>query len=481
MAPNDKHRDRGSRPPDPSDRPRPHRRPNAPDGPKGPGPRPRRDFGQRHEREPGPLPPRGGGYSRQRREQPRERQEPDQAPGDRTLKLVATCSLGLELMLGREIEALGLGPIARDNAQVSFPYSPHALAKANYWLRTADRVWLQLAEFPCRNFEELYQGVRAIDWAEMLPRDACFPVEAICTRSRLESQPAVQSVAKKAAVEKMSATYGRASFSESGARFAIRIFIVYDRARVLIDTSGAGLHRRGYRTYNAKAPLRETVAAGLVLLSHWQPERELYDPMCGSGTILLEAASIGLRKAAGLDRSFAAQRWDFLGKEPWQEVHREARDLVVRRPHLRLYGSDIDGRVLKLAREHVEQAGLQGAGIHFQTRSVADFESSRTYGVLITNPPYGKRIGTQEEVIALTQDMASAFEPLHETWSLSFLTAFDDFVTHYGRQPDRVRKLYNGTIACQLLQYPGPRPPWLSSDPAAGASEPVRKRIRLNP
>jgi putative N6-adenine-specific DNA methylase len=287
----------------------------------------------------------------------------------------------------------------------------------------------------------------------------------------------------------MSQSYGRAAFSESGARFAIRVFIVYDRARVFIDTSGEGLHRRGYRTYNAKAPLRETVAAGLVLLSHWQPERELYDPLCGSGTILLEAAGIGLRKAAGLDRSFAAQRWAFVGKPAWEEVDREARDLLVRRANLRLFGSDIDGRVLKLARQHVTQAGFEGLGLNFQTRDVAEFSSSRSYGVLITNPPYGKRLESTEKVASLTETMARAFEPLMETWSLYVFTAFEEFVTHFGREPERVRKIYNGTIACNFYQYPGPKPPGQergelppgSASQGAGAGQPVRKRIRLNP
>lgn len=458
--------------------------------PQGEG-RPRRDFGQRHENLVDPGVRREGGYSRRRHEGSsssrrgegdyvRAQGAPAQEPADHQLKLVATCALGLELTVGRELEALGLGPIARQNAQVSFPYSPLALAKANYWLRSADRVWLQLAEFPCRDFEELYQGVHSIGWADLLPRDAWFPVEAITTRSRLESEPSIQAVAKKAAVEKMSATYGRAAFSESGARFAIRVFIVYDRARVFIDSSGEGLHRRGYRTYNAKAPLRETVAAGLVLLSHWSPERELYDPMCGSGTILLEAASIGLRKAAGLDRSFAAQRWDFVGRAAWEQVHQEAKDLLVRRGHLRLYGSDVDGRVLKLAREHTAQAGFEGMGLNFQTRDVAEFASSRSYGVLITNPPYGKRLESPEKVALLTETMARVFGPLHETWSLYFFTAFQDFVQHYGREPERVRKIYNGTIPCQLYQYPGPRPPGLEPG-QAGAEKPVRKRIPLNP
>jgi putative N6-adenine-specific DNA methylase len=394
---------------------------------------------------------------------------------------VATCALGLELTVGRELEALGLGPIQRDNAQVSFPYTPEALAKANYWLRTADRVWLQLAEFPARDFEELFQGVKALDWPEMLPQDAHFPVEVISTKSQLESVSACQAVSKKAAVEKMQQVYGMSQFPETGARFAIRVFIVYDRARVFLDTSGEGLHRRGYRTYNAKAPLRETVAAALVLLSHWSPDRDLYDPMCGSATILLEAASIGLNRAAGTERSFASQRWKFLGRECWEQAHTEAMDLFDRRRQLRIFGSDNDGQVLKLARTHLEQSGLEGRGIYFQTRDVAEFSSQKKYGVMITNPPYGRRMSSEEEVAELTRTLASVFEPLSETWSLYYYTAFERFIDVYGRKPDRVRKIYNGRIAANFLQYPGPKPPNLGTDGELGGTPAKVKRIRLSP
>lgn len=396
-------------------------------------------------------------------------------------QLVATCALGLELTVGRELEALGLGPIKRDNAQVSFPFTPQAVAKANYWLRTADRVWLQLAEFPVRDFEELFQGVKAIDWPSMLPQDAEFPVEVISTKSKLENESSCQAVSKKAAVERMQEVYGRSQFPETGPRFAIRVFIVYNRARVFIDTSGEGLHRRGYRTYNAKAPLRETVAAALVLLSHWSSERELYDPMCGSGTILLEAASIGLKKAPGLERSFAAQRWKFLGRECWEEAHQEALELYDRRTQLKLFGSDLDGRVLKLARTHLAQADLEGRGVYFQTRDLVDFSSQRKYGVVITNPPYGRRLNSLEEVEELTRTMAEVFEPLAETWSLYFYTGYEEFADVYGRRPDRVRKIYNGRLEANLLQYPGPKPPsYGSGDDAGGTSERV-KRIPLSP
>lgn len=380
--------------------------------------------------------------------------------------------------MGRELESLGLGPIQRDNAQVSFPYSPHNLARANYWLRTADRVWLQLAEFPCRDFEELFRGVKAIDWPELMPQDAHFPVEVISTKSKLESLSSCQAVAKKAAVEKMQSVYEIATFPETGSPYAIRVFIVYDRARVFIDTSGEGLHRRGYRTYNAKAPLRETVAAALVQLSHWSPERELYDPLCGSGTILLEAACIGLKKAAGVERPFASQRWPFLGRECWEETHREALDLYDRRTQLRLYGSDNDGRVLKLARTHMHQADLDNRGVFFQTRDLAEFSTKKKYGVVITNPPYGRRLSTTEEVEALTRTLSSVFEPLADTWSLYYYTAFDRFAEIYGRQPERVRKIYNGRIPANYLQYPGPRPP---NSLGPGGTEPIRKRIPLNP
>ena len=399
---------------------------------------------------------------------------------DRTLKLVATCALGLELIVGREIEALGMGPIERTNANVSFPYSPSNLARANYWLRSADRVWLQLSEFSCRDFEDLFQGLKEIDWGDMLPQDANFPVEVISTKSKLESVPSCQSVAKKAVVDKMRQTHGRAHFPESGARFAIRVFIVYDRAKVFIDSSGEGLHRRGYRTYNAKAPLRETVAAALVLLSHWSPERELYDPMCGSGTILLEAACIGLKKAAGLERSFAAQRWNFLGKECWEEAYTEAQDLYERRLHLRIYGSDNDGDALKLAAEHLKQSGFEGRGIHFQNRDVKDFSSKRKYGVLITNPPYGHRLSSEEEVIELTKTMGEVFRDLHETWSLYFYSALHDFSTYYGMRSERVRKIYNGRIEANYFQYPGPKPPRRSPVDDEGKTREI-KRIPLKP
>lgn len=397
------------------------------------------------------------------------------------MKLVATCALGLELPLGREIEALDLGPIQRDNAQVEFPYSPEALAKANYWLRTADRVWLQLGSFPAHDFEELFQGLKQIEWSELMPRDAEFPIEAISTKSKLHALPSIQAVSKKAVVEKMREAYGPGSFSETGAKFAIRVFLVYNQARVFIDTSGEGLHRRGYRTYNAKAPLRETVAAALVLLSHWSAERELYDPMCGSGTILLEAASIGLKKANGTERSFASQRWKFLGRECWEETHKEAMDLFERKLQLKVYGSDNDGRVLKLARTHLEQSGLEGRGIYFQTRDVAEFESSRKYGVMITNPPYGRRLSTEEEVEELTRTLAGVFEPLADTWSLYYYTGFESFASIYGREPERRRKIYNGRIPAYLLQYPGPKPPNSGTDDNPGGTEPVRKRIRLRP
>ena len=391
--------------------------------------------------------------------------------------MIATCALGLELSVGRELEALDLGPITRDNAQVSFPYSPHALAKSNYWLRTADRVWLQLGEFPCRDFEELFQGVKAVEWQDLMPRDAHFPVEVISTKSKLEAVSSCQGVAKKAAVEKMQSKYGMSKFAETGAPYSIRVFIVKDRARVFIDTSGEGLHRRGYRTYNAKAPLRETVAAALVQLSHWSPDRDLYDPLCGSGTILLEAACIGLKMASGLERPFASQRWPFLAREVWEEVHQEARDAVDRRSQLRLYGSDNDGRVLKLARTHLHQAGLEGRGVFFQMRDVAEFSSKKKYSVMITNPPYGRRLSTEEEVEELTRTLSSVFEPLADTWSLYYYTAFDRFAEVYGREPERVRKVYNGRIPANLLQYPGPKPP----NSGSGGTEPRRKRIPLNP
>lgn len=360
-------------------------------------------------------------------------------------------------MLARELADLGVSEVSPDNGQVAFSGGPEELARANLWLRTADRVWIKMGDFSASTFDELFEGTRALDWPAYLPRNAEFPVTGFSVKSQLSSVPACQKIVKKAAVEKLRAKYRMEWFPEDGAPFPIRFNLIKDHCTVLLDTSGTGLHRRGYRTYNAEAPLRETLAAGLVLLSYYNKDRLLYDPMCGSGTILLEAAMIALSRAPGLRRTFASERWPFLGEAPWKAARDQAAELFDRTSQLQLFGSDADGRVLDLARTHLTQAGLDERGIHFQKREVEDFSSKKQYAVVITNPPYGYRQGELEEVEELYRQLGRLFT--NETWSLYFLTSHPDFARLFGHGQPRKRKLYNGKLACTYYQYPGPRPP----------------------
>lgn len=375
------------------------------------------------------------------------------------MQLMASCSFGLEAVLARELRALGHQQVQSDNGQVSFEGNTADLLRANLWLRTADRVWLTLAEFPASDFEELFQGVQTVAWADMLPKNAEFPVTGNCVKSKLDSVPACQKIVKKAVVESLKKTYKLKWFPEDGPVFPIRFSLVKNRCTVAIDTSGTGLHRRGYRTFNAEAPLRETVAAGLVLLSYWNSERLLFDPFCGSGTILIEAAMIGLDRAPGLLRDFACEKWGFLDRKALKEVRGEAEDRFDRTTSLSLFGSDADGRVLSLARRHIEQAELEDRGIFVQKRSMERFASKKKYAVLITNPPYGERQFDTESVTRLYVSMGEVFRPLLDTWSMYFLSSHADFEQHFGQKCQRRRKLYNGRLAVTYYQYPGPRPP----------------------
>ncbi len=374
-----------------------------------------------------------------------------------SLQLCATCAFGLEAVLARELKALGAQEVHSDNGQVSFQGDPLTLARANLWLRTADRVWLVLGSFPATTFEELFQGVIAVPWEELLPKEAEFPVTGFSVKSGLSSVPACQKIVKKAMVERLKKAYKLEWFPEDGPLFPVRFQLIKDSCKILLDTSGSGLHKRGYRTYNAPAPLRETLAAGLVLLSYWNKERPLYDPLCGSGTILLEAALIGLDRAPGWGRTHCSENWPLLPEAVWNEAREEVEDRFDRHTELQIFGSDQDGAVLKLARIHTEQAELVDRGIRFQKRPVEQFQSKKRHGVLITNPPYGHRLQGEFDIEALYQRMAEQLSPLRETWSLYFLTSHPDFARFFG-QPARRRKLYNGKMPVTYYQYPGPPP-----------------------
>ncbi|MBI3929434.1 MAG: class I SAM-dependent RNA methyltransferase [Armatimonadetes bacterium] len=373
------------------------------------------------------------------------------------LSLVATCAFGLEAVVARELQALGYDTRS-DNGSVWFEADELAICRANLWLRSADRLWLRLGEFPAGTFEELFQGVRQLPWPDWLSANAEFPVSGISHASQLTSVPACQAVVKKAIVESLKARYRMDWFPEDGPRFPIRMALIHNQCTISLDTSGSGLHRRGYRVLNAEAPLRETLAAGLVQLTYWRPERLLADPMCGSGTILLEAALWALKRAPGLNRTFAAEGWPWVPPAAWPQARAEAEELFDRTTRLNILGSDHDSDVLKLARYHLRAAELSDRGIEFQRRPVQEFRSRQKYGVLITNPPYGQRQSELIEVERLYRELGRVWEPLRETWSGYFLTSHPGFPRLFGHRPARRRKVYNGMIPCIYYQYPGPRP-----------------------
>ncbi|MBQ7501098.1 class I SAM-dependent RNA methyltransferase [bacterium] len=373
--------------------------------------------------------------------------------------LTATCSLGLEAVAARELKRLGMQDIRSENGRVNFTGNASDLCRANMWLRSADRVWWRIKTFSCRSFEDLFLGLKSIPWAQFLPVDSRFPVDAHSYNSALTSLPAIQRTAKKAVVEVMQNYYRRTVLSEEGqTHFPIKIFLVKDVCEVMADTSGSGLHRRGYRTLNAAAPLRETLAAALVQLSYWNKDRILVDPFCGSGTIAIEAAMIGLNMAPGLTRKFAAETWPFIEREAWQEALQEAEEGFDRRSRLQIYGFDKDPQVLKLARFHLRQSNLENRGIEFAQKDAVDFQSRSQYGVVITNPPYGQRLLEMEEAEGLYEILGRIYEGM-PTWSYYIISSHPEFEDFFAHKAYRKRKVYNGMIACNYFQYPGPKPP----------------------
>ncbi|MBS2039316.1 class I SAM-dependent RNA methyltransferase [bacterium] len=371
----------------------------------------------------------------------------------------ATCAFGLEAVLARELKALDLQDVRSDNGHVFFRGDFLAMARANLWARTADRVWLRLGHFPATTFEQVFQGVKSLPWAELMPRDAEFPVEGLSHGSQLSSVPALQSVTKKAIVEALAGKYGAQTFPESGARFPIRIALAKDQASLSLDTSGIGLHKRGYRLLTTEAPIRETLAAGMMLLSYWEPGRLLVDPFCGSGTILMEAAMIGLKRAPGWRREFAAEAWPSVGAEVWREAREEVEQLFDRSSKLRISGSDGDDQVIRLANQNLARAGLEDRGVTFRCRSLSGLATQTDYGVLVTNPPYGERLSDRQQVEGLYGEFGRIVSPWLKTWSAYIITNHPEFVRCFGVAPDKRRKLYNGMIECTMYQYLGPRPP----------------------
>lgn len=377
-------------------------------------------------------------------------------PSD-SFDLLATASFGLEAVVARELRGLGHEDLRTENGRVHFRGDAAALCRANLWLRAADRVLVHMGTFPARSFEELFEGTRSLPWRDWIPEKGSFPVDGRSVRSQLSSVPACQKIVKKAIVESLRQGRGEGWLEESGPTYAVEVSITNDQATLTIDTTGDGLYRRGYRHPQATAPLKETLAAGLVLLSYWNAERPLMDPMCGTGTILIEAAWIARDRAPGLAREFAAEAWHRIPEQAWKHARDEAKNRE-KKNDLVIIGLDNDRHELSKAEASARRAGLERV-IHFECADLADFRTDLQYGCLVTNPPYGERMGGEEEDLhQLYRTLSKVLRPL-DTWSKYVFTAYPDLERDFHRKAERRRKLYNGGIPCTYYQYLGPRPP----------------------
>ncbi|NOU97987.1 class I SAM-dependent RNA methyltransferase [Paenibacillus sp. LMG 31456] len=373
------------------------------------------------------------------------------------ITLIATCAMGLEAVVAREIRDLGYDKVTVENGRVTFIGDELAICRANLWLRTADRILIKMGQFKALTFDELFEGTKALPWSDWIPEDGEFPAEGRSHKSQLSSVPACQGIVKKAVVEHMKLRYHRDWFEETGDRYVMEVSLLNDIATLTLDTTGASLHKRGYRKLVTEAPLKETMAAALVLLSRWRVERPLYDPFCGSGTIPIEAAMIGWNIAPGLRRTFAAEAWQAVPLSLWDEAREEAYDLVRDDVPLEIVGSDIDSEAIDVALAAAKAAGLTNQ-FSLQVLPVAKARPLGDYGCVITNPPYGERLGDLDEVEKVLRQLGGVTSKL-PTWS-TFILNPNNRVEHYmGRPADKKRKLFNGRIECQFLQYLGPLPP----------------------
>ncbi len=373
------------------------------------------------------------------------------------IELIATAAFGLESIVARELKNLGYDNLMVENGKITFATDELAICRTNLWLRSSDRVLLKMGSFSARTFEELFQQTKALPWEEWLPEDANFPVQGKSIKSQLFSVSDCQAIVKKAIVERLKECYARSWFEETGPRYQIEVALLNDIVTLTIDTSGLGLHKRGYRQLAGQAPLKETLAAAMIQLSFWNKDRTLIDPFCGTGTIPIEAAFIAQNRAPGLKRSFAAEKWPRIPNALWQEAWQEALDLWDRNVPLHIYGSDIDPNALALARTHALEAGVEDV-IHFQRLPVAEVRSRFKYGHMIANPPYGERIGDVTEIEGLYLELGETFNRL-ENWSLHMLTTHQFPERLIGRRWDKSRKLYTGRLECHYFQFFGPRPP----------------------
>ena len=377
----------------------------------------------------------------------------------RTFELLVPCHFGLEAVLKREIYDLGYEITKVEDGRVTFEGDEEAICRANIFLRTAERVLIQVGRFKATTFEELFQGIKNLPWEEYIPEDGKFWVKkASSINSKLFSPSDIQSIAKKAMVERMKQKYRKDWFKEDGAPYPVRIFLLKDEVTVALDTSGDSLHKRGYRTMTSKAPLTETLAAALILLTPWRANRILVDPFCGSGTFPIEAAMIAANIAPGMNREFTAEQWtNLIDRKLWYECVKEAEDMIDTEVEVDIQGYDIDGDVVKAARENAKRAGVDHM-IHFQQRAVADLNHPKKYGFLISNPPYGERLEDKADLPALYTQIGEAYQRL-DSWSMFLITSYTDTEKYIGWKADKNRKIYNGMLKTYFYQFLGPRPP----------------------
>lgn len=377
----------------------------------------------------------------------------------RKFELIAPCHFGMEAVLKREIDDLGYDITEVADGRVTFFGDEEALCRANVFLRTAERILIKVGSFHAETFEELFQGTKAIPWEEYLPADARFWVaKAASVKSKLFSPSDIQSVMKKAMVERLKQHYTVSWFSEEGESFPVRVFLMKDEVTVGLDSTGESLHKRGYRKLTAKAPIAENLAASLILLTPWNKGRILVDPFCGSGTIPIEAAMMAAGMAPGMNRSFTAENWPHIvAKRNWYDALDEAREALDPTVETDIQGYDIDDDMVTIARENARLAGVDKL-IHFQRRGVEQLSHPKKYGFLITNPPYGERLQDKKEMPALYRTIGERFRAL-DSWSMYLITAYENAEQDIGRKADKNRKLYNGMMKTYYYQFLGPRPP----------------------
>ena len=364
--------------------------------------------------------------------------------------LVATCLFGLEKFVGEEIDALGYKRLETRDGRVIFEAPLSGIARANVFLRCAERVFILMGEFKAESFEDLFQGTKKLPWDRWIGQDDAFPVKGHSVRSALKSIPDCQSIVKKAVAESMKDAYGVSWFSEEGARMQIEFFILNDLCQLLLDTSGAPLYKRGYRAEAGSAPLRETLAAALVRIARPREDVLFWDPFCGSGTIPIEAAMLMADKAPGLERPFLAEEFLDLPDSIWKDARAEARDRI-KKTSFEAFGSDIDPAMTELAKANAARAGV-GESIRFFPKNALGIETHGRKGTIVCNPPYGERMGEEDEVIKLYRALGAHWKNL-DRWQIYVITSDPDFQIHYGRRADNVRKLYNGMIKCFYYQF----------------------------